>query len=361
MRTFPFCSAVVALSVWASGCGERPSADVPDEVIGSCYYQTAFSDSEQCEEYLGLDWSEGQARDWCRSHDDNRFVVAESCDRSAAKGRCVQQTTSGQVYQQILEPDDGSDCAQTERICEVFARGTFAGLNECADAVDQDYDQGEADGAFVDIELTCLQPLAGEPAGQGPDGTVCTYNNISGCTEEGRRFSDYASCDDVRSQRGYYPLDASGFETPPDDPVWDDPDFWTELAWVTTQVESCGCICCHSTETAPQGPSNWFVESGGIWTDSMFESGLAQSAGWVDSSLLGFFDAADNNGFDRDGYGFPSTDPERMQAFFEGELARRGVARTDYPLDPEPGPDFVAVVQFFEPEVCEFGEGVDKN
>ena len=51
---------------------------------------------------------------------------------------------------------------------------------------------------------------------------------------------------------------------------------------------------------------------------------LAMMAGWIDSTAFGAFDPADNNGFAREITGMPSTDPDRMKAYFEGELARQG-------------------------------------
>src|SRR5262245_45690077 len=55
-------------------------------------------------------------------------------------------------------------------------------------------------GVFIPPFVDCREPLDGEP-GMGPDGQVCTNVAISGSTEPGRYFPDYASCDVVLTQR----------------------------------------------------------------------------------------------------------------------------------------------------------------
>jgi hypothetical protein len=97
-----------------------------------------------------------------------------------------------------------------------------------------------------------------------------------------------------------------------------------------------------------------------VWTDGFFPKGLAIAAGWVDSSLLGAYDAADNNGFARNLSGLPSTDQARMITFFEGELARRGFERADF-ADTIPIPEIFYAQKIFEPAPCENGEGVSRT
>lgn len=212
-------------------------------------------------------------------------------------------------------------------------------------------------GVFLPPTLACTQPTDGPP-GASEGGKVCTWSSIAGCTEPGRRFSEQASCETVLTQRPYWSAPPSDFQTPADDPVRSDPAYQTELAWVKEQTEACGCICCHSSQVAPKGkPSNWFTEAEGIWTDSFKPTGLALAAGWVDSSALGAYPAGQNNGFSRDQSGLPSTDPARMVAFFEGELARRGLTREDFAkTTPFGGPIYTQTT--YQPKPCAKGEGV---
>jgi hypothetical protein len=101
----------------------------------------------------------------------------------------------------------------------------------------------------------------------------------------------------------------------------------------------------------------WDTDREGLWTDDFTGRGLAMAAGWLDTSVLGAFPPEENNGFDRTRTALPSTDPERMIAFFEGELARRGLTRADFDTEaPIGGPLYSQRV--FEPSACTQGEGV---
>lgn len=201
-----------------------------------------------------------------------------------------------------------------------------------------------------------MEALEGEPGGDGPDGQVCTWEAISGATEEGRRYVDYASCEPVLSQRPYWAYDVPSSAIP-DDPRLDDPAWVAEFEWVTGQVESSACVCCHSADLAPDGPSGWYLEADGVWLDTVDDDGLAMLAGWVDSTAFGAFDPDDNNGFARELTGQPTTDPARMRAFLEGELDRRGLVPGDFSeTRPFGGPLYDQL--FYEPQACAGGEGV---
>ena len=82
----------------------------------------------------------------------------------------------------------------------------------------------------------CRAPRAGE-TGSGPGGKTCTHVMISGATEPGKYFPDYASCDVVRTQRPYWPADPNK-ETAPGDPRLADATFMAELAWAKQQIEA---------------------------------------------------------------------------------------------------------------------------
>ena len=140
-----------------------------------------------------------------------------------------------------------------------------------------------------------MEPIEGESAGQSEDGEVCTWNLISGCTEEGRRYYDYGSCDIVRTNRPYYPVPGREIAGS-DDPRLQDPTYLEESEWVKSQVESCACICCH-TDEAPEGPAKWATDVGPLWMDTMSDIAIFLFVGYVDLSALGAFPPDENNGF----------------------------------------------------------------
>jgi len=211
-------------------------------------------------------------------------------------------------------------------------------------------------GTFIPPFEICREPVKGEPAGMGPNGQVCTHSMISACTEPGRYYPDYASCDVVRTQRPFW-------EAPPanvpreDDPRLNDPAFMKELEWATEQVAACGCTCCHDSRVGDGKVGQWDINRGPIWLDTLSDPGLALFVGLADSSALGAYPAAENFGFDRDLTGIPTTDTARMKAFLEAELARRGISEEEArAVPPFGGPIYQNRVM--EPVPCA-GQGVD--
>ena len=211
-------------------------------------------------------------------------------------------------------------------------------------------------GTFIPPFETCRAPVEGEPAGMGPNGQVCTHSMISACTEPGRYYPDYASCDVVRTQRPFW-------EAPPanvpreDDPRLNDPAFMKELDWATEQVAACGCTCCHDSRVKDGKVGQWDINRGPIWLDTLSDTGLALFVGLADSSALGAYPAADNFGFDRDLTGIPTTDTARMKAFLEAELERRGISKEEASaVPPFGGPIYQNRVM---KSVACAGQGVD--
>ncbi|MFO0680153.1 MAG: proteinase inhibitor [Polyangiaceae bacterium] len=209
---------------------------------------------------------------------------------------------------------------------------------------------------FIPAFVDCRAPKSGD-TGAGPEGKVCTTVSMAGCTEAGKYYPDYASCDVVRTQRPYWPARPANV---PDanDPRLADADFMRELAWVTEQVRASACTCCHDSTQAPMGPSQWYVDAKPIWTDTVSNGGAALFAGLADSSVLGAYAAKDNNGFQRDFTGLPSTDGPRMRAFFVKELARRGISEEEAKATPPFGGPLYAM-QKTPPAACDPGTGVD--
>jgi hypothetical protein len=338
------------------------TADVESggELVGSCLYTNPFASSAECKEYTGAGWTDSDAQGDCAAPmvgaDPGSFQAGIACDRSAILGECFIDQDADNATILVFPGTDPDSCSGVALGCD-FASGTFEPADVCEGT---DGGGGTTGGdVFRPFEQVCVDPIEGEPPGAGPDGQVCTWEAISGSTEAGRRYVDYASCEPIFTQRPYWAVDVE-WETAEDDPRLTDPAFQEELAWVTSQVESSACVCCHSENFAPDGPSMWYLEAGPIWTDSVTPEGMAVMAGWIDSTAFGAFDPADNNGFDRNVTGIGTTDNARMQAFWTGELARQGYSEADFAAtEPFGGPLYDQIV--YELQACENGEGVTSD
>lgn len=212
------------------------------------------------------------------------------------------------------------------------------------------------EGTFIPPYRSCVEPKPGD-TGLAADGKICTNVAISGATEPGRYFPDFASCEVVRTQRPFWSRPPAA-ETKPDDPRLQDTAYLAELGWVKQQIEATGCVCCHDGRVLDgKQAGQWDIELGPLWLDSLSDSGLALFAGLADSSSLGAYPAADNFGFERDLTGIPSTDGPRMQKFMLEELTRRGISEQQArAVPPFGGPIYANRVA--KPTPCEATEGV---
>lgn len=179
------------------------------------------------------------------------------------------------------------------------------------------YDQG-ARAAFEEARAKQCKNV------EGSEQIVCAHAFISGCTVEGRNYAEDVSCPDVRKQGRPFRPYPSPKEPSPTDPRLEDSAFMEELGWVTRQVRSCGCACCHDTSKLSDF-ALWDINKPYVWIEQMTRRGVVILSGQLDSTSLGSLPPADNNGFDRSQTGAPSTDPARFKAFFEAEAARRGI------------------------------------
>lgn len=343
----------------AGGGGGAATEPAP---LASCSYTNNFSKGRECRVYTGPAWTLEDAADDCKKRVFGApGVLAEGvgCAFAAALGTCEVPEDDGYGYSFVSEGADAATCAATQNACQTFAKGTFTPGNTCAGAGGSGGGSSSGDGAFVQPYQTCQAPLPGEPAGKGPDGQVCTWTLISGATEEGRRFQDYASCDDVRTQRPYYSSPTAG-QTPAGDARLNDAAYLAEVAWAASQVQATACVCCHDGRAAPDGTSQWRIDTGGVWLDTISDSGLAMMAGLADSSAFGAFPPAENNGFDREALGVPTNDVPRMRALLLSEWARRGFTEAEGKAYPPFGGPLVDQRDFV-PAPCAEGEGIDEN
>ena len=346
-----------ASSLLAAGCAAPAEDPNIADPLGRCTYVNGFSDAAECREFYGSSWTAEAMTDQCTApvpgSDPGLFEPDLGCDRSAILGLCVIDEGTVEASVIVFPGDDPEGCSGLALGCS-FAGGVFEPSAVCGGEEPlppSDY------VPFEPLQQVCVDPLPGEPLGAGPGGQVCTWEAISASTEEGRHYADYASCEPVYTQRPYWTADVEA-GTPDDDPRYSDVDWQTENEWITAQVEASACVCCHSAEIAPRGPSGWFLEADGLWVDTLDDDGMAMLAGWVDSTAFGAFEPEHNNGFARETTGLPSTDPLRTKAFFEGELKRRGVIRADF-ADAEPFGGPLADQLAYEPDACASGVGVD--
>lgn len=363
MRTLTnILSMTLVLSAVSCDKSEDLPAEEPAavEVFGACTYTNPFSGGDECKEYTGAEWSDLRAEEDCKQPlvgaGEGTLEIGGRCEYPSVLGTCVINEGDGEESVLVFPGDDPSDCSGVSIGCG-FGGGTFQPSAVCDETDAPPPSNGLP--VFQPFEQVCKTPLPGEPAGQSADGEVCTWEAISACTEEGRKWVDYASCDAVISQRPYVPYT----QTTPDvtgDARLDDAAYMNDMEWLTEQVESCACVCCHSSEDSPDGPSGWYVEAGPLWIDMLDDDALAMMAGWVNSESFGAFPPEDNNGFDRTVTGVPTNDVDRMVNFLEGELARRGLGRADFEeVPPFGGPLYDQLI--YEPSPCTSGEGVDTD
>lgn len=340
-----------------AGGGEADAGPGDPGFVARCDYQNSFAMADECREYRGAGWNEESAqRDCLRVFPGVRgtLIAGEACTLPNEIGRCVVGDVDADGYV-IVSGGDAAACGAAQNGCETFAGGTFEASAACSGCVASD----EVGGAVVPEAPFCRDALPGEPPGL-TDGQVCTPTIISGSTEPGRFYPDYADCDVVRSQRPYYAMPAPTNEDP-SDPRLADSEYMAELAWVTEQAESSACTCCHSTSATPDGAALWDTEAGPLWIDTVSDEALAMLGGFTDSAAFGYVaDPAANNGFDRSTTGLPTTDRPRLEAFVERELTRRGISMAEAAELPPFAPFFRDILEFV-PQACEDGQGIDEN
>ena len=357
--------AVTLCSAWFYACGSSDSG--ASAAVGSCSYDNIFSGLSECKEYTGSDWTAATAQTDCQAGGgsappDGTWAAKTACAVDPTLGSCPVIPPDGPEFVIEIGGSDLRDCVASAHACTAFLRGTFIASEDNCPGYSQSpqapmSDDTEGATVFQWPTQTCVPALEGEPEG-ATDGEVCTWNLISASTEEGRSYVDYGDCDIVYTNRPYYPLPP--WEEPPaEDPRYEDEAWLEESNWVASQVRSSACSCCHS-DAATLGSARWSIDLGPGWVDTMSEEGLALFAGHTDSSTLGAFDPEDNNGFDRLNSAMPTTDVERMLAFFQGELEHRSV--TDAYLESLPDIGGPLILQRdYVPGTCGEGEGLDDD
>ena len=323
--------------------------------VGSCSYVSSFSNLPECREIYG---TEAQGEESC-ADDGATFEPEVSCAVADVLGTCTYEADGYQV-RTIVEGTDAGECGSNEFGCETFANGVWEPGAACV---------GEDELVVLDDpwpwpEQICVDPIEGEPEGQSEGGQVCTWQVVSGATEEGRSFSDYADCEVIRRQRPYSSVPANE-RADEEDPRMDDPAYVAELDWVRDQIRAGSCDCCHSA-VAPDGAAVFNHDFDGNMANQFNDRGLALGAGWIPTIGFGTYPAEDNNGFSRnsaehsDWSAFPTTDQDRIRAFFEAELEHRGLTPDDFEGDVY-GAGPLDAQLYYEPEACSAEEGIDAD
>ncbi|MCB9763745.1 MAG: hypothetical protein H6739_28510 [Alphaproteobacteria bacterium] len=338
-----------------TSCGADPVV-LQGDVVGSCAYTSPFSGEPECTEFYGA--ALAQAEEVCAGYDVD-LRVGEPCAVEEVLGTCTYEADGYQVRTTVAG-SDGSKCGSQRFGCETFARGVWTPAAAC-DGVDEIV---VLEDPFPLPEQVCVDPLPGEPAGASEDGEVCTWQIVSGATEEGRSFSDYADCDVIRRQRPYSAAPANP-RADAVDPRMEDPAYAAEVDWVRDQLRAGSCDCCHSA-VAPDGPAVFDADFEGNLLNQFNDRGLAMGAGWIPTIGFGTYLPEENNGFERsspeDPYLsiIPTTDQARMMAIFEAELEHRGRTIDEFDGDLYGAGPLDAQLNY-EPERCTEAEGVDAD
>jgi len=161
---------------------------------------------------------------------------------------------------------------------------------------------------------------------------LCIWESVVGNVPEGYRYTDLASCEKAFTQApSWFAEPYQVYES--DASLMEDASFVAELDWAREQIESVGCACCHASATGSGNTSAFDVSAPQVWTDTISNYRLAMISGRFDEHrLFGMLEPETNHGFVRDHTMFPTTDPERMKAFFESEFERRGGTESDLEL-----------------------------
>jgi MYXO-CTERM domain-containing protein len=335
-----------------SACSPDP-VTVVGESVGSCSYVSSFSQLPECRDFFSA--TDEQADASC-ADDGAVYEPGVACEVTEILGTCTYEADGFQI-RTTVEGTDGSVCGSNRFGCETFAKGYWEPGPNCSD----EEELVVLEDPWPQPERICMDPLEGEPPGQSEDGQVCTWQIVSGATEEGRSFSDYADCDVIRRQRPYSPVPANPLADDPD-PRMDDPAYVAELDWVRGQMKAAACDCCHSAN-APDGPSVFNTDFEGNMANQFYDRGLAMAAGWIPTIGFGTWPPEENNGFERSSpenphlSAIPTTDQARMMAFFAGELEHRGRTPQDFEGDTYGAGPLDEQLNYV-PERCSEDEGI---
>ncbi len=343
----------MSLLLLLAACGPAPTA-LEGETIGSCSYESPFSGELECREYYMADlpYAETDCEELLST-----FEPDASCAVAELMGTCTY--TDGDVQIRTYVDADAPDRCGTNKFgCEFFANGAWEPGANC----DGNNEVAVLEDPFPQPVRVCVDPLPGEPAGQSEGGKVCTWEVVSGATEDGRSFTDYAECDTVIRQRGYSAAEPNPLYAESDARM-DDPAYVAEVDWARTQIRAGSCECCHASAKGV-GAAIFDADAEGNLMNQFSDKGLAMGAGWIPTVGFGTYPPEENNGFWRSSPEnpnlsvIPTVDPDRMIALFEAELDHRGLVPEDFAGMEYGGAGPLDAQRAFVPEACTEEEGV---
>jgi len=168
-----------------------------------------------------------------------------------------------------------------------------------------------------------LPPEAIHTVDESGQDVVCVWRSVVGNVPEGYAYTELAACDEPFTQAPSWFVEPTQRYVS-DAALLEDESYTQELDWVQSQVESSGCACCHASSVNSGNTSGFDVSAPAVWTDTLETYQIAMISGRLEDHILfGALEADINHGFSRESTMFPSTDPERMKAFFNAEFDRR--------------------------------------
>jgi len=166
--------------------------------------------------------------------------------------------------------------------------------------------------------------------GENGEEQVCVWENTTGHAPEGMTFTDVADCSKVFTQAPSWFVEPSQVYAS-DSSVLEDDEYAAESGWVADQIRGSGCACCHASSVGSGHTSGFDVDAPQVWTDSFEDYQLAMISGIFDEHrYFGILPSSENHGFSREETMFPTTDPQRMRAFFLSELERRNATQAEF-------------------------------
>ncbi|MDP2307470.1 MAG: hypothetical protein Q8P18_15695 [Pseudomonadota bacterium] len=344
---------MTALLFLLAACGKGATV-LEGPPIGSCAYTSPFSGELECREYYSaeVEYAETDCVELLST-----FEPEVSCNVAELMGTCTYSDDDVQI-RTYVEGDAPDRCGTNKFGCEFFANGAWEPGANC----EGNDEVAVLENPFPQPVRVCVDPIDGEPAGQSEGGQVCTWEVVSGATEDGRSFTDYAECDSVIRQRGFSAAepDARSLE---EDVRMGDTTYVADVDWVRTQIRAGACECCHASAKGV-GAAVFDADVDGNLMNQFHDNGLAMGAGWIPTVGFGTYPPEENNGFWRSSPEnpnlsvIPTTDPDRIIAIFEAELEHRGLTPADFAGLTYGGAGPLDEQRAFVPDACSEEEGV---
>jgi hypothetical protein len=235
-----------------------------------------------------------------------------------------------------------------------------AGQELCLEGEDEHYDRQEYKVESKEVSAPNQvhpEEICVDAAASASGEAFCFLNGMLNNVPDGEKFLDHGNCLDVRT------MGTVSHRVPrfPDycDSRLDDAEYVADVQWVTAQLETSGCTCCHNSKSGYSTVFDFGV--GDAWVSTLSNNAVLLAAGLAGEGSFVTVAPEDNHGFAAAGNVFVSQDPERMRKFFLDEVDHRELGQEH--ID-EANAFYGAVPNFADimneaPEPCPDGVGVD--